>query len=77
MPFAAPAVLLIVLINIILVVTKRTKVLNVDIWNYIHFLIPGTLAYALTGNAVIGLIVTVGLSVITLFLAEKKLHQSG
>ncbi len=70
-PFAAPAILLIVLINIILVVTKRTKVMNVDIWNYIHYLIPGTLAYALTNSVAVGLIVTVGLSVITLFLAEK------
>ena len=70
-PFAAPAILLIVLINIILVVTKRTKVMNVDIWNYIHYLIPGTLAYALTNSVAVGLIVTVGLSVITLFLAER------
>lgn len=70
-PFAAPAILLIVLINIILVVTKRTKVMNVDIWNYIHYLIPGTLAYALTNSIAVGLIVTVGLSVITLFMAEK------
>jgi len=70
-PFAAPAILLIVIINIILVVTKKTKVLNVDIWNYIHFLIPGTLAYALSGSAAIGLAVTVGLSIINLFIAEK------
>lgn len=70
-PFAAVAILLIVVSNIVLVLTKRTKVLNVDIWNYIHFLIPGTLAYALSGSAVIGLVVTVGLSIITLFVAEK------
>ncbi|GFN37096.1 PTS transporter subunit IIC [Tepidimicrobium xylanilyticum] len=70
-PFAAPAILLIVIMNILLVLTKRTRVLNVDIWNYIHFLIPGTLAYALSGSAIIGLIVTVGLSIITLFVAEK------
>mgnify|MGYP000856615842 CR=1 FL=1 len=70
-PFAAPAILLIVLINIVLVLTKKTKVMNVDIWNYIHYLIPGTLAYALTNSIAVGLIVTVGLSVITLFLAEK------
>ncbi|MFZ2625294.1 MAG: PTS transporter subunit IIC [Propionibacterium sp.] len=70
-PFAAAAVLLIVVINIVLILTKATKVLNVDIWNFIHFLIPGTLAYAITHNAIIGLVVTVGLSVITLFVAQK------
>lgn len=70
-PFAALAILLIVLINIVLVVTGKTKVLNVDIWNFIHFLIPGTLAYGLTGSFLAGLGVTVGLSVITLFIAER------
>jgi galactitol PTS system EIIC component len=69
-PFAAIAVLLIVGINIVLVLLKWTKVLNVDIWNFIHFLIPGTLAYALTGNFWIGLVITVGLSVISLFVAQ-------
>lgn len=70
-PFAALAVLLIVGINVVLVLLKWTRVLNVDIWNFIHFLIPGTLAYAITGNFWIGLGVTVGLSVITLFVAQR------
>lgn len=69
-PFAAIAVLLIVGINIVLVLLKWTKVLNVDIWNFIHFLIPGTLAYAITGNFWIGLVITVGLSVVSLFVAQ-------
>jgi PTS system galactitol-specific IIC component len=69
-PFAAPAILLIIAANVVLLMLKWTKVLNVDIWNYIHFLIPGTLAYAITGNFWIGLGVTVGLSVITLFVAQ-------
>ncbi len=69
-PFAAIAVLLIVGINLVLVLLKWTKVLNVDIWNFIHFLIPGTLAYALTGNFWIGLVITVGLSVVSLFVAQ-------
>jgi len=69
-PFAALAVLLIIAINVILVLLKWTKVLNVDIWNFIHFLIPGTLAYALTNNFWIGLGVTVALSVIALFVAQ-------
>lgn len=33
-PFAAPAVLIIVVINIIMIALKWTNVLNVDIWNY-------------------------------------------
>lgn len=69
-PFAAPAVLIIVVINIIMIALKRTNVLNVDIWNYIHFLIPGSMAYALTGNLWIGLGIVLVLAVITLLLAQ-------
>lgn len=32
-------------INLVLVRLKLTKTLNVDIWNYMHFLVPGALAY--------------------------------
>jgi PTS system galactitol-specific IIC component len=70
-PFAAISIPLIVLFNILLLKLKMTKVMNVDIWNYIHFLIPGAMAYALFGNAFLGLAITVGLSIITLFISEK------
>lgn len=70
-PFSAIAVLLIVGANILLVVTGLTKVINVDLWNFIHFLIPGALAYALFDSFWIGLLVTVGLAIITLFVSEK------
>jgi len=69
-PFAPIAVPLIIIANLILLRTRLTKVMNIDIWNYIHFLIPGALAYALFESAVLGLIVTVSLSVVTLFAAQ-------
>lgn len=69
-PFAVLAIPAIVLINLILVRMKITKVLNVDIWNYMHFLVPGALAYALFDSAVIGFLVTISLSVLTLFFAQ-------
>ena len=58
-----------VLINVVMILAKMTNVLNVDIWNFIHFLVPGTLAYALTNNAWIGLGVVLVLSVIDLIVA--------
>lgn len=69
-PFAAPAILLIVIINVVMIALKWTNVLNVDIWNFIHFLIPGSMAWALTGNAWLGLGIVLVLSVINLFLAQ-------
>jgi PTS system galactitol-specific IIC component len=70
-PFAAIAVLIIVAINIILLRLKVTNVMNIDIWNFIHFLIPGALAYALFGNILLGLGVTVVFGVLTLYAAQK------
>lgn len=69
-PFAVFAIPAIVIINLILVRTKITKVLNVDIWNFMHFLVPGALAYALFGNAIVGFLVTIALAVITLFFSQ-------
>lgn len=70
-PFAPIAVPFIVIANVILLKIGWTKVMNVDIWNYIHFLIPGALAYALFDSAALGLAITVGLSIITLFIADR------
>lgn len=70
-PFAAPAILLVVLINIVMIILKWTNVLNVDIWNFIHFLIPGTLAYALTGRVWLGLAIVLALSVIDVIVAQR------
>lgn len=69
-PFAVFAIPAIVIINLILVRAKITKVLNVDIWNFMHFLVPGALAYALFGSAIVGFLVTVALSVVTLFFSQ-------
>lgn len=76
-PFAVFAIPAIVIINIILLRLKVTKVLNVDIWNFMHFLVPGALAYVLFGNAMIGFLVAVALSVVTLFAAEKVAPKWG
>ena len=69
-PFAAIAILMIVGLNVLFILLKWTTVMNVDIWNYIHFLIPGALAYALFDSFWLGLTVTVGLSIVTLFVAQ-------
>lgn len=60
----------IILINILLIKLKIVKVINIDVWNFIHFMIPGALAIALFDSILIGVIVTISLSVITLFCAQ-------
>uniref|UniRef100_UPI00403F89DF PTS transporter subunit IIC n=1 Tax=Candidatus Enterococcus willemsii TaxID=1857215 RepID=UPI00403F89DF len=69
-PFAGLAIPLGLLINILMVRLKWTKTLNVDIWNYMHFLVPGALAYFIFDNFWIGLAVTLVLSVLALFVGD-------
>lgn len=69
-PFAVLVIPAIILINLLLVRLKITKVLNVDIWNFMHFLVPGALAYALSENAVIGFLVALACGIAVLFFGQ-------
>lgn len=69
-PFAGLAIPIGLAINILLVRLKVTKTLNVDIWNYMHFLVPGALAYYLFNSFWLGLTVTIVLSVLALFVGD-------
>ena len=62
-PFAVLVIPALVILNLIMIRFKITKVLNVDIWNFMHFLVPGALAYALFGSAeiYIGMDIALGL----------------
>ncbi|MGM9531497.1 PTS transporter subunit IIC [Intestinibacter sp.] len=69
-PFAIFTIPVIIFINLLLIKFKLCKVMNVDIWNFVHFLIPGAMAYALFGSAALGFAVTVVLSVVALYFAQ-------
>ncbi|MDN5332540.1 MAG: galactitol system component [Tepidanaerobacteraceae bacterium] len=44
------------LVNIIMLATKTTKTVNVDLWNYWHFAFTGALVTAATGSLTLGMI---------------------
>lgn len=69
-PFAPIAVLAIIGINLLLLQFNLVKVMNVDIWNFIHFLIPGAMVYGIWGSFWGGLLVTIGISIITLYISQ-------
>lgn len=69
-PFAVLVIPAIILVNLLLVRLKITKVLNVDIWNFMHFLVPGALSYALSGNAVVGFVVAMACGIVVLFFGQ-------
>jgi len=45
-------------VNIIMLLTKTTKTVDVDIWNYWHFAFTGTLVAVATGSLTLGMIAT-------------------
>lgn len=57
-------------VNLILLFTRTTRTLNVDIWNFWHFAFIGSLITAATGNLIYGLISAAIASAFALFLAD-------
>ena len=48
-----------VLVNIVMLVLKMTKVVNIDIWNIWHYAFTGALVHIATGSFVIGIIAVI------------------
>ncbi len=77
-PFAAIIIPVCLILNIVLIKVKFTKTLNVDIWDYWHFMFTGAMVYYLmisnginTGIAyVVGLVISLGLSIFALKIAD-------
>lgn len=59
-----------ILVNIVFLVTRLTKTLNIDIWNYWHFAFLGSLVLAATGNLLYGLIAAAIAAALALFLGD-------
>lgn len=57
-------------VNIIMLLTKTTKTVNVDIWNYWHFAFTGALVYAATNSIAWGLVAAAINMVIILVIAD-------
>ena len=52
---ATVAIPVAILVNIIMLILKLTKTVNIDIWNIWHMTFTGAIAYAVTGNFAIGI----------------------
>ncbi len=49
-PIAAALIPAVLVLNVVLVVTKLTRTVDVDLWNYWHFIYTGALVHAATGS---------------------------
>jgi PTS system galactitol-specific IIC component len=63
-------ILLVMIVNIVLLITKLTKTVNIDIWNYWHFIFTGALVYNITHNFFLSALATALISLVTLKLAD-------
>jgi len=59
-----------ILVNLVLLVFKVTKTLNIDIWNYWHFAFLGSMVYMVSGNLILGLIAAAMGAALALFLGD-------
>ncbi|TGB01476.1 galactitol-specific PTS transporter subunit IIC [Halobacillus salinus] len=57
-------------VNVIMLVTKTTKTMNVDIWNFWHYTFMAAMIYAVSGSIVQGLIAAVIFQVVCLKVAD-------
>lgn len=58
------------LVNIVMLVTRLTKTLDIDVWNYWHFAFIGSLVVAATGNLLFGLLAAAIAAALALFFAD-------
>ena len=61
---------LFLLINIIMISTKTTRTINIDIWNYWHFALIGALIQKTSSSLVLGLIATVLIGIYSIKLSD-------
>ncbi|MDO6654787.1 galactitol-specific PTS transporter subunit IIC [Anaerobacillus sp. 1_MG-2023] len=58
------------LVNVIMLVTKTTKTMNVDIWNFWHYTFMAAMVYAISGSIIQSLLAAVIFQVIALKVAD-------
>lgn len=59
-----------ILVNIVLLMTRLTRTLNVDVWNFWHFAFVGSLVVAATNSLIYGIIVAALVAALSLLFAD-------
>lgn len=60
----------IIVINLLMLVTKQTRTIDIDIWNYWHFAFTGAIVMLITDSLIFGLIAAAIQAIITFRLAD-------
>lgn len=59
------------LVNVVMLLTKTTKTVNVDIWNYWHFAFTGSLVYMLTNDLLVSLLMAAFNMIIIMVIGDR------
>ncbi|KHD84712.1 PTS galactitol transporter subunit IIC [Heyndrickxia ginsengihumi] len=70
-PVAAILIPICLIVNILLILLKLTKTLDIDIWNYWHFIAAGATGYIITGSWWFAILCAIIYEVAVLFVADK------
>lgn len=63
-------ILVIIIVNIIMLALKLTKVINIDIWNYWHFIMVGALVYSTTDSIFIAISSIIATEILVLKIGD-------
>ena len=69
-PIIPILIVAILLVNIVLLILKRTHTLDVDIWNYHHMAIVGVMVYFVTKNVFLGVGASVVMAIATFKISD-------
>ncbi|MNM30356.1 Galactitol permease IIC component [compost metagenome] len=70
-PIAAIMIPICLAVNLIMIFTKTTKTLDIDIWNYWHFIAAGATGYIVTGSWWFAILCAVLYEIVVLIVADK------
>ncbi|MRI82616.1 PTS galactitol transporter subunit IIC [Aerococcaceae bacterium DSM 109653] len=70
-PVAPIMIVAVLAVNLLMLALKLTKTLNIDIWNFHHFIAAAAVAYLTTGNMVIAILLGLLMEVVVLIFADK------
>lgn len=63
-------IIVIMLINIVMLAFKLTKTINIDIWNYWHFIFTAQLVYSATNNLILAVAAAIFVCIVCIKLAD-------
>lgn len=70
-PVAPLLIPICLIVNLILIYFNKTKTLNIDLWNYWHFIVAGATGYIVTGSYTWAIICAIIMECLVLYTADK------